>query len=102
MAARTLHGILDELMLAPARARATYARLIDVAVVPGAVGSPVTAARSPGTSDFSPWLPRSLTTVRPGASGGIPNGSLSPCTISTGTVTASSSASRVFSGRPGG
>jgi len=34
LAARTLHGILDELMLARARARATYARLIDVAVVP--------------------------------------------------------------------
>jgi hypothetical protein len=34
LAARTLHGILDELMLAPARARATCARLIDVAVVP--------------------------------------------------------------------
>ena len=67
-----------------------------------AVGTRVTAARSPGASDLRPWLPRSLTTVRPGASGGIPNGSLSPCTISTGTVTASSSASRVFSGRPGG
>jgi hypothetical protein len=34
LAARTLHGILDELMLAQARARATCARLIDVAVVP--------------------------------------------------------------------
>jgi hypothetical protein len=34
LAARTLHGILDELMLARTRARATYARLIDVAVVP--------------------------------------------------------------------
>ena len=29
-----LHGILDELLLTRARARATYARLIDVAVVP--------------------------------------------------------------------
>ena len=28
----------------------------------------------------------SRTTLRFGASGGIPNGSLSPCTISTGTV----------------
>lgn len=34
LAARTLHGILDELMLARARARVTGARLIDVAVVP--------------------------------------------------------------------
>jgi hypothetical protein len=34
LSVRTLHGILDELMLAPARARATCARLIDVAVVP--------------------------------------------------------------------
>jgi hypothetical protein len=34
LAARTLHGIVDELLLAQARARATYARLIDVAVVP--------------------------------------------------------------------
>ena len=34
LATRTLHGILDELMLAQARARATCARLIDVAVVP--------------------------------------------------------------------
>jgi hypothetical protein len=31
---RTLQGILDELLLAPARAHATCARLIDVAVVP--------------------------------------------------------------------
>jgi hypothetical protein len=34
LAARTLRGVLDELLLAPARARATCARLIDVAVVP--------------------------------------------------------------------
>ena len=34
LAARSLRGVLDELMLAPARARATCARLIDVAVVP--------------------------------------------------------------------
>src|SRR3954470_18381864 len=34
LSARTLHAILEELMLAPARARATCARLIDVAVVP--------------------------------------------------------------------
>jgi hypothetical protein len=34
LAARTVHGVLEELMLAPARARATCARLVDVAVVP--------------------------------------------------------------------
>jgi hypothetical protein len=34
LAARTLRGMLDELMLTPARAKATCARLIDVAVVP--------------------------------------------------------------------
>lgn len=34
LAARTLRGVLDELMLARARARATCARLIDVAIVP--------------------------------------------------------------------
>ena len=37
LAARTLRGVLDELMLAPARARATCARLIDVAIVPAVV-----------------------------------------------------------------
>jgi hypothetical protein len=34
LAARTVRGVLEELLLAPARARATCARLIDVAVVP--------------------------------------------------------------------
>jgi hypothetical protein len=34
LAARTPRGLLDELLLAPARARATCARLIDAAVVP--------------------------------------------------------------------
>ncbi|HET6549251.1 MAG TPA: hypothetical protein VFG79_12370 [Solirubrobacter sp.] len=34
LAARTLQGVLEELLLAPARARVTGARLIDVAVVP--------------------------------------------------------------------
>jgi hypothetical protein len=34
VAARTVRGVLEELILAPARARATCARLIDVAVVP--------------------------------------------------------------------
>ena len=61
-----------------------------------------TASRSPFTSLRRLWLPRSLTISRSGASGGIPNGSLSPWTISTGTVTPSSSGRRVFSGRPGG
>src|SRR4051812_33395015 len=37
LAVRTLHAVLEELLLAPARARATCARLIDVAVVPSAV-----------------------------------------------------------------
>lgn len=34
LAARTLRGMIEELMIAKARARATCARLIDVAVVP--------------------------------------------------------------------
>lgn len=34
LAARTLHGIVEELILARARTRKTCARLIDVAVVP--------------------------------------------------------------------
>jgi hypothetical protein len=34
LTARTTRGILDQLLLAPARAHATCARLIDVAVVP--------------------------------------------------------------------
>jgi hypothetical protein len=33
LAARTLHGVLDELLLAPARAHVTSARLVDVAIV---------------------------------------------------------------------
>ena len=32
------------------------------------------------------WLPGTRTTVRPGPSGGIPNGSLSPCTTSVGDL----------------
>src|SRR6201991_2911678 len=91
LSVRTLHGILDELLLARARAHATCARPVDVA-----------AARRPRTSDLRLWLPLSRTTVRLGPSGGMPNGSLSPCTIRTGTVTCSSSGRRVFSGRPGG
>ena len=57
------------------------------------------AIRPPERSEC---VPGTTTTSRPGAAGGIPNGSRSPCTISTGASTASSSASRVFSGRPGG
>jgi hypothetical protein len=34
LAARTLRGMVEELLLVQARARATYARLIDVAIVP--------------------------------------------------------------------
>lgn len=34
LAARTLRGMVEELLLAKARAHATYARLVDVAVVP--------------------------------------------------------------------
>src|ERR1700710_1644541 len=37
------------------------------------------------------WLPRTLTIVRRGPGGGMPNGSPSPCTTSTGTSTAASS-----------
>jgi len=42
--------------------------------------------------------PGTRTTVRPGASGGIPNGSRSPWTTSVGTVTASSSKRRLLLG----
>ena len=48
------------------------------------------------------WFPRTSTMPRPGPPAGIPNGSLAPCTTSTGTCTASSSGWRVDSGRPGG
>jgi hypothetical protein len=34
LAARPLRGIVEELLLAPARAQATSGRLVDVAVVP--------------------------------------------------------------------
>jgi hypothetical protein len=37
VAARTLRGMVEELLLVQARARATYARLIDVAIVPAPV-----------------------------------------------------------------
>ena len=47
-------------------------------------------------------VPGTTTTSRPGASGGMPNGSHSPWITSTGTSTPSSSSSRVFSGFPGG
>src|SRR6185436_5594121 len=61
-----------------------------------------TAPPSVPMSLASEWLPLIFTTVRSGPAGGIPNGSDSPWTIRTGTETASSSGSRVFSGRPGG
>src|SRR5205823_7047351 len=51
---------------------------------------------------LSEWVPGIVTTSRCGPAGGSPNGSRSPWTTSVGTVTASSSATRLFSGRPGG
>ena len=48
------------------------------------------------------WLPAICTTVRVGPGAGMPNGSLTPWTMSTGTVTASSSSCLVAAGRPGG
>jgi Right handed beta helix region len=48
------------------------------------------------------WVPGMRATVRFGLSDGVPKGSLSPWTTSVGTVTASSSGRRLFSGRPGG
>ena len=65
------------------------------------------ADTAPRTSpaSLSEWFPATLTTLRLGPSGGIPNGSLSPCTTSVGTATASSSPSRLFDGSspfPGG
>ena len=55
---------------------------------------PCTAAPTARGSVFRPWSPATRMTVRPGASGGMPKGSRSPWTTSTGTVTASSSGSR--------
>src|SRR5262249_12237402 len=54
---------------------------------------------------LSECVPGTRTTVRFGPSGGMPNGSRSPWTTSVGTVTSSSSNSRLFVGsspRPGG
>ena len=48
------------------------------------------------------WVPGTATTSRPGAPGGIPNGSDSPWMTSAGTSTPSSSSSRVLAGFPGG
>ncbi len=66
----------------------------------------VTAAATAGVSFLSPWSPATCTTSRPGAGSGMPNRSLSPCTTSTGTETASSSSMRVgpggFPARGGG
>ena len=63
---------------------------------------PRTASPSPARSPVSACVPGWATISRPAAGGGMPNGSLSPWITSTGTVTASSSSSRVFSGFPGG
>ena len=46
-------------------------------------------------------MPGTRVTVRDAEAGGIPNGSLSPWTTSTGTVTASSSGSASARGAPG-
>src|SRR5207247_2494168 len=51
---------------------------------------------------LSECVPGMSTTLRFGPGGGIPNGSRSPWTTRVGTLTDSSSASRVFSGFPGG
>ena len=61
----------------------------------------LTASRSPFTSLLSPCVPLIRATSRCPAGSGIPNESPVPCTISTGTATASSSGCRL--GRfPGG
>src|SRR6266498_297801 len=54
-----------------------------------------TAAATACTSVRRLWLPGTCTTVRFAAAGGIPKGSLAPCTTSVGTVTASSSGRRL-------
>ena len=91
-----------EIELAPADlVRLTGAKVAPVSAVT-IPSQAVTAARSPGASDLRLWSPRSSTTARPGAASGRPNGSRSPCTTSTGTVGAASSARRSFSGLPGG
>src|SRR5262249_22653650 len=61
-----------------------------------------TASRRPDSPERRLWSPGTSSTVRCGPAGGMPNGSRSPWTTSVGTTTASSSARRLFSGRPGG
>ena len=61
---------------------------------------PRAAAATDSRSAFSPWSPGTTATVRAGAAGGIPNGSRSPWTTSTGTSTASSSGKRLGAGAP--
>src|SRR4051794_3577697 len=61
-----------------------------------------TASDSAGRSAFRPWFPATGTTSRFGPGSGIPNGSLLPWTTRTGSLTASSSSIRLFSGLPGG
>ena len=56
------------------------------------------AAATACRSVFKPWSPATWTTVRRTEAGGIPNRSLVPCTTNVGTVTASSSPSRLGAG----
>ena len=58
---------------------------------------PVTASASVARSLVRLWLPGTVTISRSGPAGGMPNGSLAPWTIRTGTSTCSSSLSRDFS-----
>ena len=66
------------------------------------LNQPPTAASTESRSDFRLWSPRTSTTSREAVGGGLPKGSRSPWTTSIGADTASSSARRVLSCRPGG
>ena len=57
-----------------------------------------TAAETASGSALRPWSPRTSTTSRSRPAGGMPKRSLSPWTMRTGTVTASSSGSRLCGG----
>jgi hypothetical protein len=59
-----------------------------------------TAAATASRSVRRLWSPATRATVRPRAARGMPNGSRSPCTTSSGTDTASSSGSRLAGGAP--
>src|SRR4051794_13270700 len=67
-----------------------------------AVSHARTAERSSGSPPRRLWSPGTTATLRPRRAGGTPNGSRAPWTTRTGARTASSSARRLFSGRPGG